>query len=356
MRKIILIAALMILSDNATSAMIYNNNGNKFDFYGSVRGRHYFSDNASQRGDFSYIRFGFKGQTIINDDITGYGQWEYQAQANKAESEGSGSDKTRLGFAGLSFKGWGSIDYGRGFGVYYTFASITDLAPIYDILTDAYMDGFMTGRANNLLSYRNKNLFGYAENVSLTLQYQGANGAGENNSRRSVYTANGEGYGANLEWDVTSDLALLAAYSSSHRTAEQNALTLGDGKLAQIWGAGIKYNPGAYYLAVKYSAGTNITPVNGFGYANKTQNFEVYTKYIFDNGIEPALGYFYSRGKDIEGYGNVDLLNYIDSSLRYFFNMNMSVYVDYRINLLDNATPFTILTDDTVGFGITYQF
>ncbi len=34
------------------------------------------SDNDSKDGDQSYIRFGFKGETQINNQLTGYGRWE----------------------------------------------------------------------------------------------------------------------------------------------------------------------------------------------------------------------------------------------------------------------------------------
>lgn len=50
------------------------------------------------------------------------------------------------------------------------------------------------------------------------------------------------------------------------------------------------------------------------------------------------------------------LQKYVDAAVRYYFNKNMSVYADYRINLLSKQTPFGILTDDTTGLGITYQF
>lgn len=171
-----------------------------------------------------------------------------------------------------------------------------------------------------------------------------------------MYSSNGDGYGASIEWDATDDLALIGAWTDSARTSRQNALALGEGKHAQIWGVGFKYSPGKYYLATKYSQGLNITPISGYGYANKTKNYEIYTQYTFTNGFVPSLGYFYSKGEDLESYGDRVLLKYIDASLRYYFNKNMSVYGDYRINLLDKKTPFNILTDDTFGLGITYQF
>ena len=44
-----------------------------------------FSSNKDENGDKSYMRMGIKGETQINDDLTGYGHWEYQIQANTPE-------------------------------------------------------------------------------------------------------------------------------------------------------------------------------------------------------------------------------------------------------------------------------
>ncbi|PMC14177.1 porin, partial [Klebsiella aerogenes] len=57
----------------------------------------------------TYARLGVKGETQINDQLTGYGQWEYNIQANTTEGEGANS-WTRLGFAGLKFADYGSLD------------------------------------------------------------------------------------------------------------------------------------------------------------------------------------------------------------------------------------------------------
>ncbi len=51
-----------------------------------------------------------KGETQINDQLTGYGQWEYNVQANTTEGEGANS-RARLAFAGLKFGDYGSFDY-----------------------------------------------------------------------------------------------------------------------------------------------------------------------------------------------------------------------------------------------------
>ena len=95
----VVIPALLV-AGTANAAEVFNKDSNKLDLYGKMVGLHYFSDNDGNDGDQSYARLGFKGETKVNDYLTGYGQWEYQFQANNAEGSGSnGSDKTRLGFA-----------------------------------------------------------------------------------------------------------------------------------------------------------------------------------------------------------------------------------------------------------------
>ena len=82
-------------------------------------------------------------------------------------------------------------------------------------------------------------------------------------------------------------------------------------------------------------------------------------QYQFDFGLRPSLGYVQQKGKDIEGIGDVDLVKYFDVAATYYFNKNMSTYVDYKINLLDD-NEFTkatgTATDDIVAVGLVYQF
>ncbi len=47
------------------------------------------SDDAGNDGDKTYARLGFKGETQINSELTGYGQWEYEIAGNRAENDGS---------------------------------------------------------------------------------------------------------------------------------------------------------------------------------------------------------------------------------------------------------------------------
>lgn len=83
-------------------------------------------------------------------------------------------------------------------------------------------------------------------------------------------------------------------------------------------------------------------------------------QYQFDFGLRPSVAYLQSKGKDTEnGYGDRDLLKYVDVGATYYFNKNMSTYVDYKINLVDDS-QFTkdakVATDNIVAVGLTYQF
>ena len=352
-----LVVSALALASTAQAAEVYNKDGNKLDLYGRVKAMHYFSDNAGSDGDKTYIRLGFKGQTQINDLMTGYGQWEYQFQGNRSEgSDANNGNKTRLGFAGLKFGNYGSIDYGRNYGVLYDVEGWTDVLPEFGG-DSAYTDTYMLSRTSGVATYRNNNFFGLVDGLRFALQYQGKNDTSSANGRSDVTKQNGDGYGASLGYTIAdTGISLMSAFSSADRTNSQDAATrLGSGDKAEAWGAGIKYDANSVYLATTYTETRNMTPITG-GVANKAQNFEVVAQYQFDFGLRPSLGYVQSKGKDIEGIGDADIIKYVDVAMTYYFNKNMSAMVDYKINQLDDNNPLGLNTDDVVAVGLTYQF
>ncbi len=91
----------------------------------------------------------------------------------------------------------------------------------------------------------------------------------------------------------------------------------------------------------------------------KRKNFEVTAQYQFDFGLRPAISYLQSKGKDLYNngrYADKDLVKYMDVGATYYFNRNMSTYVDYKINLLDGNDKFYedngISTDNIVALGL----
>lgn len=348
-----LVVMSVVASASVHAAEVYNKNGNKLDVYGKVKAQHYFSDSSSD-GDNTYVRFGFKGETQINEELTGFGRWEAEFAGNKDES--TSGQKTRLAFAGLKWAQFGSIDYGRNLGVLYDVAAWTDMFPEFggDSLTRT--DNFMTKRSTGLATYRNTDFFGMVDGLDLTLQYQGKN------ERDNELKSNGDGFGTSLSYDFGgSDFAISGAYAKSDRTDGQNGLSFGRGSNAEAWAAGAKYDANDLYVAAMYSVSENMTPVQTsdediFGFANKAEHFEAVVQYQFDFGLRPSLGYVLTKGKDIEGVGDEDLVNYIDVGVTYYFNKNMSAMVDYKINQIDSDNQLGINDDDVVAVGVTYQF
>ncbi|MBJ9267093.1 porin [Citrobacter freundii] len=393
-RKVLaLLLPALLAAGAANAAEIYNKNGNKLDLYGKVDGLRYFSDDAGSDGDMSYARLGFKGETQINDMLTGYGQWEYNIQANGTEGD-KGDSWTRLAFAGLGFGENGTFDYGRNYGVVYDVEAWTDMLPEFGGDTYTQTDVYMTGRANGVATYRNKGFFGQVDGLNFALQYQGNNegegtwtgqeGSG-NSTNRKLAKENGDGFGMSTSYDFDFGLSLGAAYSASDRTDDQVARGYQDGmnkrnnyaggETAEAWTVGAKYDAYNVYLAAMYSETRNMTYYGGGngegngGIANKTQNFEAVAQYQFDFGLRPSIAYLQSKGSDLGGqevsrgnwrYVDKDLVKYVDVGMTYYFNKNMSTYVDYKINLLDEDDSFYsdngIATDDIVAVGLVYQF
>ncbi|HDS7217072.1 TPA: porin OmpC [Klebsiella aerogenes] len=378
-RKVLAIMLPALLAAGAAhSAEIYNKNGNKLDLYGKIDGLHYFSDDASEDGDQTYARLGVKGETQINDQLTGYGQWEYNIQANTTEDEGANS-WTRLGFAGLKFADYGSLDYGRNYGVIYDVEAWTDVLPEFGGDSYTQTDVFMLGRTNGVATYRNSDFFGLVDGLSFALQYQGNNenaGSGEgtnNGDDRKLARENGDGFGISSSYDLGMGISFGAAYASSDRTNNQVAAAANSayagGDKADAWTVGAKYDANNIYLAAMYAETRNMTSFGkstcnlGGGIANKTQNFEVVAQYQFDDfglPLRPSVAYLQSKGKDLYNSGDKDLVKYVDVGMTYYFNKNMSTYVDYKINLLDEDDYFYrangIATDDVVALGLVYQF
>ncbi|MEF3107642.1 porin OmpC [Raoultella sp. WB_B2P2-3] len=359
-----IITPFLLTAGAANAAEIYNKDGNKFDLYGKVDAMHYFSDDKSADGDQTYLRLGFKGETQVTDQVTGYGQWEYQIQANNTESS-SDQAWTRLAFAGVRFGEAGSFDYGRNYGIVYDVTSWTDVLPEFG--GDTYgADNFMLSRGNGLATYRNTDFFGLVDGLNFALQYQGKNGNNQGegtdttNNGRDALRQNGDGYGGSVTYNFWDGIAAGFAYSHSERTNDQNTrLDVGRGDDAETYTGGLKYDANDIYLAAQYTQTYNATRTGNLGFANKAQNIELVAQYQFDFGLRPSLAYSQSKGKDIEGYGDQDILKYIDVGAYYYFNKNMSAFVDYKINLLDDNN-FTrranVSTDDIVALGVVYQF
>ena len=372
-RKVLaLLIPSLLLAGAANAAEIYNKNGNKLDLFGKVDARHTFSDNAGDDGDGTYMEFGFKGETQISSELTGYGLWNYKIMANNTES--SNTSYNKLAYAGLKYGEYGSFDYGRNYGVIYDVEAWTDMLPVFGGDTYTYHDNYMIGRGNGMATYRNTDFFGLVDGWDFALQYQGNNESegngneGTGNGHSKLATQNGDGFGLSTAYEFADGFAASASYATADRTAAQvNAgrgfSQVAGGDRADAWAAGLKYDANDIYLATTYAETRNMTPYGNDGIANKTKNVEVVAQYQFDFGLRPSLAYLQSRGSDLwhQGkYQDKDLVKYVDVGASWYLNKNFLTYVDYKINLLDEDDNFYadngIATDDIVAVGMVYQF
>lgn len=353
----LIIGALALVAGAANAAEIYNKDGNKLDLYGKVKGEHDFASHSNT--DATYARLGFKGETQIADEVTGFGQFEHQFNAN--QPEGAQTEKTRLAFAGLDFGQAGSIDYGRNYGVAYDVGSYADA--LTEFGGDSYQNGdnYMNGRSTGLLTYRNNKL---VDGLSVGLQYQG-----KNEDSRDWKKANGEGFGASLQYEFAdTGVTVGAAYTNAKTTDAKDSFgyKVATGENAEMWTTGVKYDANAVYLAATYAETRNMTPltlkgalgngVDAVAFADKTENLELTGAYVFDFGLRPSIGYVQSR-QNIHGVGSDYTTKYIAVGVGYNFNKNFLVDAAYKINLVDkDLAQYGINTDDAVVLGATYQF
>ncbi|MCO5784602.1 porin [Citrobacter meridianamericanus] len=359
-KKMIAVVVFSLLTAGAANAAeIYNKSGNKVDLYGKVKGEFDINSNHD-RSDATYARLGFRGETQINEMLTGFGQWEYEA--NASGPEGAQGEKTRLAFAGLKMGNAGSLDYGRNFGVVYDIGAYADNLTEFGGDSYQHTDNYMTGRSTGLLTYRTSDAWGMVDGLAFALQYQSAN------ENRDWKTSNGEGVGTSLQYTIPdSGVTLGAAYANAKTSdaTDSAGIKIAQGEHAEVWTLGAKYDANALYLAATYAETRNMTPltlkdafapgVNAIAFVDKTENLELMAAYTFDNGFRPSLGYVQSRA-DI-GALSKWVQKYIQAGVGYNFNKNFMVDAGYKINLLnDSLSGYGISSDDQAVFGVTYQF
>lgn len=354
----------LLAAGAANAAEVYNKDGNKLDLNGKIDGLHYFSKDSGNSGDQSYARLGFTGETKINSDLTGYGRFEYQFNANRTEEKettnGIASGKTRYAYAGLKFGDFGSIDYGRNRNVGYDGISYTDVLPEFGG-DQGYTDS-LTGRSAGVATYRNKNFFGLVDGWDFALGYQSAH-----SDSTSVSKQTGAGWAISSSYTAPFGVGVIGSYTEANRT--QTQMADGQGKKAEAWATGLKYDANSVYVAATYGEYHNLsyTGKNTFvtnPVTNATQQealdttkvFEAVAQYNFDFGLTPSVGYVSAKAKDDKNATNDYITKYVSLGLTYAFNKNFSTYTEYDINLLKSDNAYGLNTNDTVAVGVVYQF
>ncbi|AKC60037.1 porin [Blochmannia endosymbiont of Polyrhachis (Hedomyrma) turneri] len=357
----------------ASAVEVYNKNGSTLELFGSFNGGHYLSPDENKKGDRSFLRYGLIGKTCLSDTVVGFGMWEDEVNFQYIEGNNNIKDNfVRLGYAGVQYGIFGTIDYGRNYGLLYDVGAWTDVMPEFGGDT-SLVDNFLSSRASNVVTYRNANFFGLVNGLDFAVQYQGKNDESQT-SGRTVKEANGIGYGVSASYSFDNGVSTAAAYTNNNRTVGQKTLVnaadnySGNDKV-EAYSIGLKYDNNNIYLAALYGEVKNMIPFGVFedsfntdrvyGFVDKAKNVELVAQYCFDFGLRPSIGYLHSKASDmINGY-DCYLKKYIEVGSIYNVHKNISTTMDYRINLLkknDFTNAAQISTDNIFAFGMVYTF
>ncbi|MGI8464762.1 porin [Pectobacterium punjabense] len=358
----VVIPALLV-AGAANAAEIYNKDANKLDLTGRVHAGYTFNNQSEENADNTNARLGFKGQTQITNDVTGYGTFEYQFDGNNAEENNAGQGKTRKAFAGLKFADFGSFDYGRNTGVAYNGLAYTDVLP--ENGGDSSITDTLTGRLSSAATYNTSNFFGLVDGLGFGLQYVAKN---ENGTR--IDRSHGDAWATSLSYDTDFGVGVVASYGSYERTAAQRTSNAG-GERADVWATGLKYDANNIYVAATYGQARNFYRTTSFSttagtppvttttqvVADESKIFELVAQYNFDFGLTPTLAYV-SRKDKTNTIVNVNdyAVKYASVGATYAFNKNFSTYAEYDINLLKKDNAYGIENNDSVNVGVIYQF
>ncbi len=168
---------------------------------------------------------------------------------------------------------------------------------------------------------------------------------------------NGDGYGTSLTYDIYDGISAGFAYSNSKRLGDQNSkLALGRGDNAETYTGGLKYDANNIYPGHSVHPDLQRDP-RRFPRALLTKRRT--SKWLLSTSstsvcVRPWLTCSL-KVRIWKATATEDILKYVDVGATYYFNKNMSTYVDYKINLLDDNS-FThnagISTDDVVALGL----
>lgn len=320
-------AALLVATTSANAAEVFKNDSSSLDLYGRAYAGHIFGDDKAESqkyGSNTFFRYGLKGQSSINSDLTALGQFEaqqYIGNTEKSVKDDSSSLRTRLAFGGVQHKTLGALTYGRQNGAGYAITGWTDVA-----LSDPYgNDGLGAGtdvygvkRSSDVLKYEVL-VKGFQFDASYKFRNQTdtyANGA--------WVSQDNSAYGVAASYTLPINLS----FGTTYNVGKQS----GNADDAKLWVIGTKFDNKAWYAAFNYADGKNWV-ANGYDH----------------KGYEAALGYNFASGFGLMALWNQqkstnasdvekNTVDYYTLGAQYKFNKNLRVITEYRINQLKADT------------------
>ncbi|USD36434.1 MULTISPECIES: porin [Ferrimonas] len=339
-KSLLAVAVPALLAAQAQAVELYNDGVNSVSMGGylaiqldDASGDAEINDNSPR------INFGF-----VNQLGNGY-VLDAKLETSINLVEGGESFKSRLGYIGIGHDDYGRVSVGKQWSVYYDVALVTDYPygfaadhlGIYSFGKDGGESGL--GRADKALQYHNTLSLGNAGDLTLGLQWQGAdNGLDDRMGGSLVYTI-GEirlgaaYYGGDVDgsFDASSSVQL-----ADGESLEATIVSASYG----TWGKGL-------YGAVAYMQGDNVEA--GYRFEGESEGFESMVSYGFENSTNLYGQYRFVKSDEvIAELGRKFDESQLITGVGYNLSSNATVYGEYKFGLGDDND------DNAFAIGIRY--
>jgi predicted porin len=251
---------------------------------------------------------------------------------------------SRLAYFGIGHDKWGSLTFGKQWGVYYDIGGYTDSYTlfggsangIYAGGTDGGWKG--TGRADNAVVYRN-----HIGPMDVGLQSQLIN---DQNS-----------YGVSLQYHMPMGLSLGVSYNNAAVTSPVNKFVVDIGNRTSNFIAGVKYEKGRFYGAFTYSVNDDAIVVvdTGLAVSFPTRGMETFLGYHLNDrfSFEGGFNYIKENTDRTVFKGHYHLLHLI-LGVNYHITPETKLYLMTRFTSGNNAEYIDNV--NAFAFGFKYDF
>lgn len=365
MKTTLFAVALAVTAGQAHAVSLLNNQYGSIDMTGRAYAGHYFGDERDSElyGSNTFLRFGLKGRSKINDTLTAIGTYEGQLNVgDKAspstvptlDTEKGSTVATRLAFGGVSHTDFGTLTFGRQNGAANLVTSWTDVS-----LTDGYgnhglgvgVDKFGTKRSSDQfkysLSYKQLGLdLSYKLRTNQDTCADGVCTSKDSNGKSQQEVAvdkDNSAYGVAMSYKPLPVASLGASYSVGQQGIYEDA---------KLWTLGAKYDDKALYAAFAYGSGQQWYKP---GYDH--DGYEATLGYNFQNGVGVLAMWNQQEAEGVDAVAgksngvSSDTVDYYTLGANYKFNRRLSLAAEFRINNKE-ASSFAAVKDPVTGLAV----
>lgn len=291
MKKTLVALAVTAFAASASAVTVYENEGSKIDFDGSLRLKldknwTKVSGEKSQAGHTGLgndgSRFGVRAKHQIAEDFYALGRLEFRFDSNVKTSDKFGDLNTKRAYVGLGSKQYGELTFGRQITI------ADDIAQVgFDYVYGAF-DNNLTTAGNSVVRYDYKGIDGLQVGVNYNF------GTEYNKDEDGNFTdiAKGKtknGYGAGVVYSFApaegQSATVAAGYTRDNYVTEANGRHYKD-----AWAAGFKY--GINQLTVGFDVAGDYTKNRPANKDTRHLGFRVGAKYQ----VTPAVSVFGNYG------------------------------------------------------------